>query len=151
MNFIREIDCAHSRSMKNYLDRDSGNGVGVLTRKSKFFLFSPPHQLNSLNQSQDNFFMLRKCAQSIPRIKLPPDGCFQSENRNFFDFASIHRIYSLNQGQESVFMSRQCAQLIPRIKLPPYGSFLVNNFPLPKNFSGPKITRKHFFTQPVKN
>ena len=49
-------------------------------------IFCGEHQLYSLNQGQDNFFMLRECAQSIPRIKLPPDECFQGENRNFFDF-----------------------------------------------------------------
>jgi hypothetical protein len=42
-------------------------------RKSKKF---PVHQLHSLNQGQDNFFMLRKCAQSIPHIKLPLYGLF---------------------------------------------------------------------------
>ena len=34
-NFMREIDSAHSRS----IDPDSGNGVGVLKRKSNIFEF----------------------------------------------------------------------------------------------------------------
>ena len=37
-NFVQGIDCAHILSMKNYLDPDSGNGIGV-KRKRKFFDF----------------------------------------------------------------------------------------------------------------
>src|SRR5437588_4099411 len=40
----------------------------------------------------DNFFMFRKCAQSIHRIKLPPDA-FRAKIDIFSIFASIHRIY----------------------------------------------------------
>jgi hypothetical protein len=39
-NFMRQIDSAHSRSMKRFLDPDLGNGVGVLKRKSNIFGFS---------------------------------------------------------------------------------------------------------------
>jgi hypothetical protein len=67
------IDCAYFLSMEKLSwPWFRENGFGVLTRKSKNCLFSPVHQLHSLNQDQDNFFMLRKCAQSIPHIKLPP-------------------------------------------------------------------------------
>jgi hypothetical protein len=51
-----------------------------------FSIFASIHRIHFLNQGQGNVFMLRECAQSIPPIKLPPDGCFQSEKRNFFDF-----------------------------------------------------------------
>jgi hypothetical protein len=94
---MRGIDCAHFLSMENYPNPDSGNGVGIRAKKVKFSIFASIHQLHSLNQSQDNFCILRECAQSIPRIKLPPDGCFQGENRSFFDF----RINTPNPSPES--------------------------------------------------
>jgi hypothetical protein len=64
-NFIQGIDCAHSEAWKRFLDPDSGNGVGVVTRKSKKF-FSPVHQLHSINQGQDNFSCLENVRNRFP-------------------------------------------------------------------------------------
>jgi hypothetical protein len=69
-NFMGGIDCAHFLR-KNYLDPNSGNGIGVRPKKEKFSIFALIHQLHSLNQVQESVFMLQECAQSIPRIKLP--------------------------------------------------------------------------------
>ena len=38
---MRGIDCAHFLSMKNYLDPDSGNGVGVWAKKENFRFNTP--------------------------------------------------------------------------------------------------------------
>jgi hypothetical protein len=89
--YIGIILCGESipEAWKRFLDPVSGNEVGVLTRKSKNFLFSSIHQLHSLNQGQASVFIVRKCAQSIPRMKLPLYGSFLVKNfpvpNNFFE------------------------------------------------------------------
>jgi hypothetical protein len=42
-NFMRGNDCTHFLSMKNYLDPDSGNGVGVRAKKENFSVFASIH------------------------------------------------------------------------------------------------------------
>jgi hypothetical protein len=73
-NFTREIDCAHSRSIKTLPWPWFREWSWYTGKKRKFSIFASIHQLHFLNQGRDNFFMLRKCAQSIPRIKLPLDA-----------------------------------------------------------------------------
>jgi hypothetical protein len=93
-NFMRRIDCAHSRSMKNYLYPDSGNGFCGRAKKEDVSIFASIHQLHSLNQSQDNFFMLKKYAQSIPRIKCG-EQC--SERLCFLTFSYYCLLFNTNK------------------------------------------------------
>ena len=81
----------------------------------------------SLNQGQGSVFMLRECAQSIPRLEKPKNRRFSHKNPKKFDFR-FNTPISLNQGQRSVFKVRECVQLIPRIKLPLKGHLLKNVF-----------------------
>ena len=77
-----------------------------------------------LNQGQRSVFMLRECAQSIPRLEKPKNWRFSHKNPKMFDFRFNTPIPSLNQGQGSIFKVRECAQSIPRIKLPLRGHLL---------------------------
>jgi hypothetical protein len=76
------------------------------------FRFNTP--IPSLNQGQGSVFKVWECAQSILRMKLPPEIWFF---QNFSIFASIHTSISLNQGQGSFFTLREYAQSIPRIRI----------------------------------
>ena len=80
------------------------------------FRFNTP--IPSLNQGQGSVFMLRECAQSIPRLEKPKNRRFSHKNSKIFDFRFNTPISSLNQGQESVFMLRECAQSILRLEKP---------------------------------
>src|SRR5580698_10651517 len=97
----------------------------ILEEKSKIFIFSLQYKtLISLNQGQGSVFMLRECAQSIPRLEKPKNRRFSHKNPKIFDFRFNTPIPSLNQGQGSVFMLRECAESISRIKLPLESRFL---------------------------
>jgi hypothetical protein len=139
-NFIQGIDCAHFLSKKNYLDLDSGEWSWCIDAKIENFLFSPVHQLHSLNQGQDNFFMRRKCAQSIPRIKLPPEGCFQDKNRNFFDFhVNTPNPYPESGSRKCFHASRMRAIDFPH-QITPIWVICSKRI-----FQVPKITKMPFF------
>src|SRR3569833_3783377 len=79
------------------------------------YRFNTP--IPSLNQSQESVFMVRECAQSIPRLEKPKNRRFSHKNSKMFDFCFNTSIPSLNQDQESIFKVRECSQSIPRIKL----------------------------------
>ena len=104
----RRIDCAHSRSLKMlpwpwfremsvFIYYVFGFPVGLTSlqvrlKTGKFFLlplfdfrFNTP--ISSLNQGQRSIFKIRKCAQSIPRIKLPPEIRFWGRNFKIFRFS----------------------------------------------------------------
>ena len=78
-NFMREIDCAHSRSVKTF---------EKLTKNSKKL------SLKSINvkiwvkirifKGETKVFMLRECAQSIFCIKLPLNMSFKKNLEKFF-------------------------------------------------------------------
>jgi hypothetical protein len=109
------------------MNEDPAMNGGVWMKKRKVSIFASIHQLHSLNQSQDNFFMLRKYAQSISCIKLPQMDTFRAKKKISI-FAPIHRIHSLNQGQGSVFMLRECNNrfsIVSPHKFTPYWSFLI--------------------------
>ena len=79
------------------------------------FRFKTP--IPFLNQGQESVFMLRECAQSIPRLEKPKNRRFSHKNPKMFDSRFNTPTRSLNQGQGSIFMLRECAESISRIKI----------------------------------
>jgi hypothetical protein len=114
-----------------------------------FLIFASIHRIHSLNQGRDNFFLLKKCAQSIPHIKLPLNGCFQGETRNFFDF----RVNTPNPFPESGSRKRfhasgmRAIDFLHKITLI-WVIFSKQIFWSQKIFRTPKITKMHFFDSP---
>ena len=79
----------------------------ILEDKSKIVIFSLQYKtLISLNQGQGSVFKLRKCAQSIPRMKLPPEYDFEGEISKFFDIRFNTHIYFPESGsRKHVYVS----------------------------------------------
>jgi hypothetical protein len=69
-NFMRRIDCAHSRSLK-MLPWLRFRENWVIEAKINIFFSKPQFTLN-----QGSVFTIRECAQSVCRIKLPNRGPF---------------------------------------------------------------------------
>ena len=65
------------------------------------FRFNTP--ISSLNQGQGSIFKIRECAQSISRIKLPPEMRFEGEISKFFDFRFNTHIYFPESGSRKHF------------------------------------------------
>ena len=76
------------------------------------------HFSGGVKYGQRSVFMLRECAQSIPRLEKHKNRRFSHKNPKMLDFRFNTSIPSLNQG--SVFKGRECAQSIFRIELPLY-------------------------------
>jgi hypothetical protein len=76
-----------------------------------------------LIQDQESVFKLREGAQSIFRIKLPPENHFRAENLKIFDFRFNTHSDSLIQDQGSVGNARN---RFPRIKLVLIETFFLN-------------------------
>ena len=76
-NFMRRIDCAHSRSLERLL-WPWFRGI------STCWIFALIHTLIFLNQGQESVFKLRERAQSILRMKLPPEIWFWERNFKIF-------------------------------------------------------------------
>jgi hypothetical protein len=110
----------------------------LVYERKKISIVASIHQLHSLNQNQDNFFMLRKCAQSILHIKLPADGCFLSENRNFFNCRVNTPIPFPESGSRKYFHASGMRAIISLHKITPIWFCLGKIFWSQKNFSRPK-------------
>ena len=72
---------------KRYLDPDSGKKSVYWSENPKMFDFRFNTPIFFLNQGQGNVFKLRECAQSIFRMKLPPEIWFWERNLNIFRFS----------------------------------------------------------------
>jgi hypothetical protein len=138
----REIDCTHSRTVKTPPWPWFREGIGDWKRKSIYlrkesyinvvrFDFYYKQMCSrvlylfyfSLNQGQGSVFMIRECAQSIPRLEKPKNRRFSHKNPIMFDFRFNTPMHPLNQGQGSVVKVRECSQSISRIKLPLKGHY----------------------------
>jgi hypothetical protein len=95
----------------------------VYWRENRKNFYFRSYQLHSLNQGQDNFFMLRKCAQSIPRIKLPRMDAFRAKKENCSIFVSIHQLHFLNQGEEAFWIDCRFETYISASKIAYYKNF----------------------------
>ena len=71
---------------------DSGNGVGVLTRKRKFSIFASIHQLHFLNQGQGSVFMLGSFPEKFSR-GCPPPYIVSSDRSDFSLFHTIRAVF----------------------------------------------------------
>ena len=83
---MQKIDCAYSRNVKmlpwpwfRKID------ICIEAKIEKFWNFQ--YVLISLNQDQGSIFTLRECAQSILRMKLPPEIWFWGRNFKIFRFS----------------------------------------------------------------
>jgi hypothetical protein len=75
-----EIDYAQSRSLKTL-------PWPWFREISTIWVFASIYTLISLNQDQRSIYKIRECAQSIPRMKLPPEIWFWWRNFNIFRFS----------------------------------------------------------------
>jgi hypothetical protein len=102
-NFMRGIDCAHSRILK--MLPDSGN-------KSVYGSKNPTCTNFPESGSGKRFQASEMRAINSPHEIIPRNMILRDKFQNFSIFASIHAYISLNQGQRSIFTLREWAQSI---------------------------------------
>ena len=120
---MREIDCAHSRSLKMLpwpWIRESK--CAYWSENRKILKFLPENHI-----SEGSFMRGIDCAYSQSLKTLTLIQGFK-EMSTYWIFALIHTLISLNQDQGSIFKLRECARSIPHMKLPPEICFWERNF-----------------------
>src|SRR6185437_16665412 len=97
------------------------------------------------NQGQGRVFMIRECAQSIPRLEKPKNRRFSHKNPKIFDFRFNTHIYFPESGSRKRFHASEIRAIDFRIKLPLEKSFLQK---FKKNFFCKKLLEKSSFLPP---
>ena len=115
---MRKIDCAHRKNLKKFF---GGQKIEKNASKLGVVSFNPNKIIFGGFWPPKNFFRIFRCAQSIPRTKLPLKMILLGLKLITPNFDAIFFIF---WPPENFFRIFRCAQSIFRIKLPLKGHLL---------------------------